>query len=223
MRVAILSDIGQPTYHVGHEAVCQAAVDALKARGITDLVLLTHNVAQTLEQHHDVEAIAALSLLGPPDQRQQRLHEIDQVLAGDAEAFAESDPILALMESLRGVDAVLVVGGDQMNSQFGRFLYERAAVVRVAQHLNKPVVFSGQTLNPDMSPADREVLRETLEKATLVGLRDPESYRLANDLCPHHRGVRQSADDVTGWALDALSSQWSQHAADTRCTQPARW
>lgn len=215
MRVAILSDIGQATYHVGDEAMCHAAVVALKARGITDLVLLTRDVQETLNQYEDVEASPTLTFPWPPVQRQQRLQEIDHVLAGQADTISESDPVFALIEVLRGVDAVLVAGGGNLNSEFGWLLYERAAVVRVAAHLNKPVVFSGQTLGPDLSPEDREVLRETLEKATLVGLRDPESYRLANLLCPNHRGVRACPDDATGWALDALSSRWAQHGAQT--------
>lgn len=216
MRVAILSDIGQPTYHVGDEAMCHAAVAALKARGTTDLVLLTRNVQETLSQYDSVQAVPTLTFPWPPAQRQQRLEEIDQLLAGQTEAIPESDPVFALIEVLRGVDAVLVAGGGNMNSEFGWLLYERAAVVRVAERLNKPVVFSGQTLGPNLSPVDREVLRETLEKATLVGLRDPESYRLANILCPNHRGVRACADDATGWALDALSSRWSQHGSENQ-------
>ncbi|MDO5619198.1 polysaccharide pyruvyl transferase family protein [Kocuria sp.] len=220
MRVAILNDIGQPTYHVGDEAMCHAAVDALRARGVSDVVLLTRDVQDTLSRYEGVEAIPVLDFPWVPEQREKRLAELDRVLTGEADVVPESDPIFELLENLRGVDAVLVAGGGNMNSDFGWLLYERAAVTRVAAHLNKPVVFSGQTLGPVLSVPDREVLRQTVEMATLVGLRDPESYQLAQDLCPNHRGLRQCADDAVGWALSALSGPWAKHGVDAPATAP---
>lgn len=213
MRVAILNDIGQPNYHVGDEAMCHAAVGALSARGVTDLVLLTHDTEHTLARYQSVEAAPVLTFPWDPDARQARLSKIESVLAGQTDALPDSDPLFALIELIRGVDAVLIAGGGNMNSEYGWMLYERAAVTRVAKHVNKPVVFSGQTLGPSLSPPDREVLRRTLELATLVGLRDPESLHLAEALCPEHRGLRSCPDDAVGWALDALSGPWAKHGA----------
>lgn len=214
MRVAILNDIGQTNYHVGDEAMGHAAVAAMQARGITDLVLLTRDLDHTQRHFGDIEAIPTLTFPWTPHQREKRLAQIEGVLAGETDLLPEDDPLFTLIESLRTVDAVLIAGGGNMNSAFGWLLYERAAVAKVAASLNKPVVISGQTLGPSLSPADREVLRGTLEGATLVGLRDPESLHLARTLCPEHRGLRSCPDDAVGWALSALSAPWAKHGTD---------
>lgn len=214
MRVAILNDIGQANYHVGDEAMGHAAVAALQARGVTDLVVLTRDAAQTLTYFESVETVPALPFPWPPAQRERRLAQIDRVLAGETGVLPDSDLVFALIETLRGVDAVLIAGGGNMNSGFGWLLYERAAVARIARSAGKPVVISGQTLGPSLSAPDREVLRQTLESAVLVGLREAESLHLARTLCPGHKGIRSCPDDAVGWALDALSAPWAKHGSD---------
>ncbi|WP_158609595.1 polysaccharide pyruvyl transferase family protein [Kocuria soli] len=215
MRVAILNDVGQSNYHVGDEAMCHAAVDALRARGVHDVVVLTRDVEATLRYFQGVEAVPTLRFPWPPEQREKRLADIDRVLAGSTDALPGSDPLFDLIETIRGVDAVLIAGGGNMNSDYGWLLYERAAVARIARHVNKPVVLSGQTLGPSLSAADREVLRQALEAATLVGLRDAHSLRLARSLCPEHRGIRPSPDDAVGWSLAALAAPWAKHGSDS--------
>lgn len=231
MRVAILNDIGQVVYHVGDEAMCHAAVAAVTGRGITDLVLLTRDVHDTLSRYPGVQAAPTLTFPHPEDQRAQRLAEVDRLLstypngrqggAGHPEPTPDevSDPVFDLMETIRGVDAVLVAGGGNMNSDYGWLLYERAVVARVAALMRKPVVFSGQTLGPTLTPQDRDLLRDTLQRATLVGLRDPESLVLAQQLCPEHRGVRRCDDDATAWAVDAVGAL--QPVTDSEPTNPA--
>lgn len=197
MRVAVLCDIGQETYHVGDEAIAHGTVHQLTARGV-DVMLLTRDVEDTRRRFGDRVACTR-TLLFPwlPVDRQRYLGEIKDVCAGRRDALPAHDQVFALIEALRGVDAVLIGGGGNLNSSYGWLLYERAAVAWIGRSLGKPVMVSGQTLGPELSPPDRRVLAELLNGCVAVGLREETSLRLASELCPDHPGLSGCYDDAT--------------------------
>ena len=206
MRVAVLNDIGQPVYHVGDEAMAHAAVAQLRERGVEDVLLLTRDEGHTRARFGEGVATArALEFPWAPEDRERYLREIKAVVAGDAGALPADDQVHALIEALRTVDALLVAGGGNLNSAYGWLLYERAAVVHVASALGKPVVVSGQTLGPELSEADAATLRELLDAAALVGLRESRSMDLARRLSPGHPALHGGYDDATFLADGAAS------------------
>lgn len=198
MRVAVLNDIGQSVYHVGDEAMAHAAVAQLAQRGISDVVLITRDPEHTA-RHFGPAVGTARTLLFPwaPVDRERYLREITAVMAGVRGVLPPEDQVFRLIETLRDVDALLIAGGGNLNSTYGWLLYERAAIALICTALGKRVVISGQTLGPELSPPDREVLRELLNSALLVGLREERSRTLARQLCPRHRGLRRCLDDAT--------------------------
>ncbi|WP_053005232.1 polysaccharide pyruvyl transferase family protein [Kocuria sp. SM24M-10] len=198
MRVAVLNDIGQPSYHVGDEAMAHAAVAELQVRGVTDVLLLTRDEEHT--RHFFGAGIATARTLEfpwQPAERRRHLQRVLAVIAGNTAALPPEDPVHALLEQLRDVDALLVAGGGNLNSTYGWLLYERAAIVRIASALGKRVVVSGQTLGPVLSDADTPVLKELLEASALVGLRESRSLALARRLCPDHPALHGGYDDAT--------------------------
>lgn len=209
MQAAILVDVGQLDYHVGDEAMGHAAVAALRARGIQEPVMLTRDPQHTAARFEAVVPVPTLRFPWPPEDRARYLREIRDVLDGRADALPPEDQVFALIEALRGVDALLIGGGGNLNSRYGWLLFERAAAVEIARSLGIPVVISGQTLGPELSAQDRPVLARMLETAVLVGLRDPDSLALAQQLCPEHQGLRACPDDSVGWALEVLSAPWN--------------
>ncbi|GGG47797.1 hypothetical protein GCM10011374_07760 [Kocuria dechangensis] len=204
MRVAVLNDIGQPVYHVGDEAMAHAAVAQLRQRGVEDVLLLTRDEAHTRARFGEgVSTARAPEFPWAPEDRERYLREIKAVVAGDAGALPEDDQAHALIETLRTVDALLVAGGGNLNSAYGWLLHERAAVVHIASALGKPVVVSGQTLGPELSEADAATLRDLLDAAALVGLRESRSLALARRLSPGHPALHGCYDDATFLADDA--------------------
>ena len=210
MRVAIHGDIGRPAYHVGDEAVTHAAVAQFAKRGVTDVLLFTHDVARTRRAHAGVDAALTLAVPDEPAARERYLDAVAAFAAGDPGAFPAGDRVHGVMEKLRGVDALFVAGGGAMNSRHGRLLTERAALAHLATALGKQVVLGGQTFGPDLSDADRVTLAGLLGEATLVGLREDHSLALARELAGKHEGLRPCLDDAgelappPGWARPVL-------------------
>ncbi|WP_051427265.1 polysaccharide pyruvyl transferase family protein [Arthrobacter sp. H20] len=181
MRVAILGDIGQRVYHVGDDAMTHAAVDELAARGITDVVLLSRNVADTVHRF-GADAVPTIEFPWPYAEYQQYLSDIRSLLAGQPHGLVEEDQVHRLIETIGGCEAVLIAGGGNMNSVYGWLLYERAAVVEIARHLGKRVVISGQTFGPLLYGADRGVASRMLSLAALAGARENSSLALGREL-----------------------------------------
>lgn len=212
MRVAIQGDIGQPVYHVGDEAMTHAAVAQFARRGVTDTLLFTRDPAHT-RAYFGPETDAAPTLVFPwePVDRERYLSEIKAVMAGERSALPADDQVFAVIERMRGVDALFIAGGGNMNSRYGWLLYERAALAHIAIALGKQVVIGGQTLGPELSETDRGTLANLLDNATLVGLREDHSLTLARALSPQHPGLRACLDDggelapPPGWTPPAWS------------------
>lgn len=221
MQAAILVDVGQIDYHVGDEAMGHAAVAALQARGIEQPVLLSRDPEHTAARFESVVPVRTLEFPWPPEDRARYLEEIRAVVSGRTDALPPEDQVFELIEALRGVDALLIAGGGNLNSRYGWLLSERAVAVEIARSLGLPVVISGQTLGPELSARDRPVLARMLEAAVLVGLRDPASLRLARELCPGHPGLRACPDDSVGWALDVLAGPWNAPSGSTALGEAA--
>jgi hypothetical protein len=196
-HIIIQADMGQPVYHVGDEAMAQAAVWRLRGLGFSDLTLLSRGDSRSEQTYGDQTRFAPTPQFPwPPVDRERYLDEIRQVLAGRTDALPPHDQVFALIELFRQGDALLISGGGNLNSQYGWLLYERAACALIARHFGLPVVISGQTIGPELSQPDRRVLAELLESAQLVCLREASSYALARQLCPHHQGLVAGLDDA---------------------------
>lgn len=204
MKVALLCDVDQTVYHVGDEAIATMSARRLTARG-HQVVRISRREKYGPEGAAPAVSIPALSFPWPLEDRARYLAEIRRVLAGDRSALPAEDKLFTIVEQLRSVDSVVIGGGGSLTSRYGWLLDERLATALVARSLGKPVVLTGQSLGPELTPADRESMRELLELCTLVGLRDAHSVRIARELCPAHPALVQTLDDAVGLGLSAAA------------------
>ena len=102
-----------------------------------------------------------------------------------------------LVRTVAASDAVLVAGGGNLSSSWPDQLYERAAVLLLAQRFGVPAVVSGQTIGPDLSAGHAALLAHALADASLVGLRERTSYELAAGILPDTTRRCLQLDDAT--------------------------
>lgn len=197
MKVALLCDVDQTVYHVGDEAIATMSERRLRERG-HEVVRLSRHEKYGPGGSAPRESIPALVFPWSLEGRTRYLEEIRRVLAGDLDALPREDKLFGIIERLREVGAVVIGGGGSLNSRYGWLLAERLATALVARSLGKQVVLTGQSLGPELTPTDRESLRELLELCSLAGLRDVHSLRLARQLCPEHPALVQTLDDAVG-------------------------
>lgn len=195
MRVALLTTLGEQVDRLDNEAASEAALRRLRERGLEVLVLARRTQAAQAVLGEDVEVAQCLEFPREPIDRERYLGEITAVTEGHLDALPAHDQVFPLIETLRGVDA-LVMGGASLDSPTGWLLYERAAVARIAASLGLPVVMTGIGLGPFLSRNDTAVLRNLFSSVSLVGLRDQPSHMLARRLVPDHRGIVRCLDDA---------------------------
>ncbi|MGP9746106.1 polysaccharide pyruvyl transferase family protein [Brachybacterium sp. AOP29-B2-41] len=204
MKVALLCDVDQTVYHVGDEAIATMSARRLTARG-HQVVRLSRHEKYGPGGAAPASSIPALTFPWPLEDRARYLAEIRRALAGDPGALPAADKLFTIIDQLKDVDSVVIGGGGSLTSRYGWLLDERLATALVARSLGKPVVLTGQSLGPELTPADRESMRELLELCTLVGLRDTHSVRIARELCRAHPALVQTLDDAVGLGLSAAA------------------
>lgn len=198
MRIAVLGDVGQPVYHVGDEAMTHAAVQELERRGLTNVVLLSRDPANS-QQRFRCASVRTLAFPWPPLERESYF---DAVAADDAPEEARR-----LADTLRTCDALLIAGGGNLNSMYGWLLYERAAVAATARKLGLPVVISGQTLGPTLVRRDRDVAAELVSNAVVLGAREATTLDLGRKLSKNNNNVVPCLDDASFYASTSRNSQ----------------
>lgn len=141
-----------------------------------------------VELHADRERPSTAELAELP--QVQALPEVLHPLEQTVERMVE------FADSIAAMDAVVVSGGGNLNSRYGWLLYERAAVVRAAEHAGVPVYVTGQSLGPVLNPEDAQVLERMLRTAHSVTVRERSSLAWC-----HERGIdaRLSVDDATDY------------------------
>ena len=198
MRILVLADIGQAVYHVGDEAMGIAAGDALRARGF-EVAYATRGSEYTRAFiDADAQTTATLKFPWAPADRERLLVELREFLAhGNGRA-----EIRDFVQALSGFDGILIAGGGNMNSRYGWLLYERAAYGLVAQHLEIPLIISGQTFGPVLTSHDAEVLDELLDSALAVSAREPGPVAYARG---RGHAVRAGIDDASFYTVGSRS------------------
>jgi len=172
VRVAVVGDLGSAKYHVGDEAMSLYAVDALRTRGIHDIVVVGDD-ARLARERFGTDAVERPRFVadgGPENPR--RLERMSAGLSGRGW-------LPAAMKEVAGCDALLIAGGGNVSTQHPHHLYERLALSRAARSAGRPVLVTSQTFGPLVLPGDQPAFEELLTTATAIGVRERDSFALA--------------------------------------------
>lgn len=197
MRVVVIGDVGvvDGMMHIGDEAMFEAMVEALRARGAHAIVGISSAPTETASRY-GIEAIRGIGFTGSRTDMDARLGAVLATADGGS-ALPPEDPARAVIEAVAASDGVVVAGGGNMASNWPMHVYERAALGAIAARFGQPLVVSGQTLGPRLVPVDRELVGGLLRTARLVGVREHPSARLAAELGAAPGRLAANRDDAS--------------------------
>ncbi|WIE66325.1 polysaccharide pyruvyl transferase family protein [Curtobacterium sp. MCLR17_036] len=177
MKIVVVGDIGwKDLYHLGDEAMTDAAIELLRARGVTDITVTAGN-PDIAAAFYGVSAVSRIGYVGrwSRARMEARLAQLDDELEAFEDDGGEAkDAITAIARA----DAVLIAGGGNLNSRHVQHVFERASMARIARHFGKPLALTSQTIGPDIADGDRALLQEILDDAVVIGARETDTEAL---------------------------------------------
>lgn len=182
--IAVLGAVGQQQFHVGYEAMTVAAVLRLKAAGFV-VRILTRSIEDTAARYPEVQTEESFEFPASPLEREALYAQVADWIAGEPvpdDVSAQCERIAASVAQCQGL---LIAGGGNLNSLSGRSLYERAAIVAIAQARDVPVLITSQTVGPTLTEPDRETVAQLVSGAKLFGVRETHSYQLCAQQVGH--------------------------------------
>ena len=197
MRIVVIGDVGvvDGMMHIGDEAMFDALVEALRARGASSIVGVSSDPPETAERY-GIEAVPPIGFTGGRADMEARFAAVARCAAGER-ALPADDPVWGVIDAVAGADAAAVAGGGNMASNWPMHVFERAALGVIAEAFGRPLVVTGQTLGPRLDPAERELVGGLLRRARLVGVREHASERLALELGVPLDRLAANRDDAT--------------------------
>lgn len=194
MSVLVIGDVGvvDGMMHIGDEAMFEAAVGELRARGVTAVGVSA--APEESAARYGIGAVPRLGFVGL-DRRTAAARSALLVAATSGDAtLAADDPAASTIAALREADGLLVAGGGNLASRWPVHIHERCTLAAMARALGLPVVVSGQTLGPDLVEADAAAVADLLRGAVRAAVREPASAALA---ASWGLDVRCGVDDAT--------------------------
>jgi polysaccharide pyruvyl transferase WcaK-like protein len=194
VSVLAIGDVGvvDDLFHVGDEAMFDAAVVELRRRGL-DTVGISSAPTETRERY-GIDTVDRLGFAGlDRDAARRRAEQLTDAATGRI-ALAADDRARGVLHALDSVTGVLHTGGGNLASRWPVHVFERTTLTRMATARGLPVVFSGQTFGPDLDDGDETRLRAALADAALVGVREGSTETLVRSwgLTP-----RRQVDDAS--------------------------
>lgn len=193
MKVVVIGDVslaGQ--YHVGDEAMTEVAIAQLKRHG-ADVTLVAGD-PELSAAHYDVRTIPRLGFLGTSTARKRAmLTALDSALTGDT---ASPESMAPAVEAVSAADALVIAGGGNLNSLGEHAIFERLALTRIARSFGVPLFVSSQTVGPELTRREREMVAEIVDHATVFGVRERWSAELVRDLAADPGTVVHTFDDA---------------------------
>ena len=183
MRIVAIGDVGvaDDVIHIGDEAMFEALVDALRARGVEQVTGVSIQPSETALRY-GIDAVEPIGFPRTRDERDERRSAVLRTARGESGLLEPGDPALAVIEAIRASDGLVVAGGGNMTSLWPHHVYERATLGAIAREFGKPVVVTGQTIGPELDEGDTALVVELLSTARLVGVREGSSYDLVTGL-----------------------------------------
>lgn len=195
MKVVVVGDVSwKGRYHLGDEAMTEAAIAQLRARGAE--VTLVAGEPPISSEFYGVECVPIFGFVRESSRAAQedRLKGIVAAVRGERDA-GETDA--SIIEAVKSADAVVIAGGGNLNSTGPHHIYERVALKRVAQMAGVPLFVSSQTVGPHLQPRDREMVQEIAWYARVFGARERGTAALMREICGEERGrVVHTLDDA---------------------------
>lgn len=215
MRVVAIGDVGviDKMIHIGDEAMFEAFVDAMRARGLESVVAVSANPAETSERYStedfSVEAVPGIGFAptaGGRAVQEDRLDRVRRTAAGETGLLPDDDSAHAVIDAIRGSDGVAVTGGGNLASTWPSHIFERLAIAEIADAFGIPFVVSGQTLGPQLTDDDSALVARLLGLARLVSVRESASLAVAERLGVLPDRLQLGADDASFLLDDALAT-----------------
>lgn len=231
MSIVILGDVASShLYHVGDEAMTEYAIDALRDRGLGDLIVIGNS--KLVEERFGTSSVPRIGFDGskPAAWRKARFDALMASAAGEGGGLASGDPGLKVIEAVKNASGVLIAGGGNIASKFINHLTERLALAALARHFRVPLVLSSQTYGPELKPAHTREVLDMMNGAELVGARERSSFDMAlamgSDPAKTYRGVDDAfwlrprkADRLRVAQLDLpadyMLASFTEHAGST--------
>lgn len=112
---------------------------------------------------------------------------------------------------IKGADGLISGGGSLLQDETGRkSIPYYAGVMKIAQFLKKPVFVYAQGMGPVASRINRMIMKNTLQAAELLTVRDESSRQLLKEI-----GIKQPVqivpDPVMGIDATGFQSGWMEH------------
>lgn len=215
MRVVAIGDVGviDKMIHIGDEAMFEAFVDAMRARGLESVVAVSANPAETSERYStedfSVEAVPGIGFAptaGGRAVQEDRLDRVRRTAAGETGLLPDDDSAHAVIGAIKGSDGVAVTGGGNLASTWPSHIFERLAIAEIADAFGIPFVVSGQTLGPQLTDDDSALVARLLGLARLVSVRESASLAVAERLGVLPDRLQLGADDASFLLDDALAT-----------------
>jgi polysaccharide pyruvyl transferase WcaK-like protein len=197
-HVVAIGDVGMTgSFHLGDEAMLEAALAEIGAREDVRWTVISANPPES-STRYSVDSVARIGFakLNTLSAREARLQEVVSAARGDAPLNFD-DPAQGVLDAVTAADAVLIAGGGNLNSTWPEHIYERAALAAIAGIREKPLIVSGQSLGPQLTERDGELVSATLTGAQIVGVREEASAALAKRLGVPADRIWCAADDAT--------------------------
>jgi polysaccharide pyruvyl transferase WcaK-like protein len=213
VRIVAIGDVGviDGMIHIGDEAMFEAFVTAMRARGLDSVVAVSANPLETADRYSvdgfRAEAIRGIGFAPSAAGRAAQEDRLDRVLrtaAGEPGLLSEDDSAHAVIDAVRASDGVAVTGGGNLASTWPSHIFERLAIAGIADALGTPVVVSGQTLGPQLTDDDSALVARLLALARLVSVRESASLAVAERLGVPVDRLRLGADDASFLFDEAL-------------------
>lgn len=198
-------------------AALTAALHMIVAAGMTDITVVALDPEET---HADFGLPAVRHVFSgdaclPDEARETRLCSVVDAARGRITDLGIDDPVFDLIDAIAGADGLVIVAGSVPGSLQPSTIYEYAALTEIAQLFSKPIFISAQAITGPLTDRHRELLTETLERCTLVGLGNSESRYLARELMPDGSRLRDIVDDTMFVGYDAAEVQQPPYCAVT--------
>jgi polysaccharide pyruvyl transferase WcaK-like protein len=214
VRIVSIGDIGvaDNIIHIGDEAMFDELALQLRQRGVDEIVALSSYPADSSERY-GVTSIPRIGFFSDPNSSREdaedRMQRVLRTAQGEAGLLRSNDTAHAVIDAVRSSDGVAIAGGGNIASTWPTHIFERATLGELARIFYKPLVISGQTIGPFLTDADAELVARLLDSATMVGLREQDSFEFSKRLGVAEHRLNQTIDDASFVGIDTTSPRHS--------------